>query len=61
MEIYSPSYGHLKFKGFNYDVISTNCKCYKKLRLAAVMVVAAATTLAAAMAVAAIMLVAIQW
>ena len=41
--------------------ISTNCECYKKLRLAAVMAAAAATTLVAAMAVAAIMLVAIQW
>ena len=28
---------------------STNCECYKKLRLAAVMAVAAATTLEAAM------------
>ena len=41
--------------------MSTNCECYKKLRLAAVMAVAAATTLAVTMAVAAIMLAAMQW
>ena len=50
MDIYSPSYGHLEFKGFflYHNAISTNYKCYKKLRLAAVMAVAA-TELTAAM------------
>ena len=36
------------------------CECYKKLRLAAVMVLEVATTLAATMAVVAIILLAIQ-
>ena len=40
---------------------STNCECYKKLRLAAVMAAAVATTLAAAIMGVATMLVAIQW
>ena len=41
--------------------MSTNCECYKKLRLAAIMAAAVATILAATMAAATIMLVAIQW
>ena len=41
--------------------MSTNCECYKKLRLAAVMAAAAATTLAATMAAVAIILAAMQW
>ena len=59
----SQSYGRLKSKGFSYaaDAMSTNCKCYKKLRLAAVMAAAAATTLAATMVAVAIILAAIQW
>ena len=63
MNIYSQSYGRLKFKGFSYAATrcSTNCECYKKLRLAAVMAALAATTLVATMAAAATMLVAIQW
>ena len=40
--------------------MSTNCKCYKKLRLAAVMAAIVAITLADTMVVAVIMLVAIQ-
>ena len=61
MNIYSQSYDCLKFKGLYHDTTSTNCKCYKKLRLAALMAVAAATMLAAEMAVVARMLAAIQW
>ena len=38
-----------------------NCKCYKKLELAAVMVAVVATMLAAAMTMVATMLEAIQW
>ena len=40
---------------------STNCECYKRLWLVAVMVAAAATMLVAAIEVAAKMLMAIQW
>ena len=61
MDICSLSYGHLKFKGFSYTTTSTNCGCYKKLRLVAVVVAAAAKTLAATMVAAATVLVAIQW
>ena len=63
MDIYSLSYGHLKFKGFSLyrDATSTNCGCYKKLRLAAVVAATAAKTLAATMAAAATVLAAIQW
>ena len=64
MDIYLLSYGHLKFKGFSYTATrqSTNCGCYKKLRLAAVVAAAAAKTLAATiLAVAATVLAAIQW
>ena len=42
------------------DATNTNCECYKKLRLAAVMV-EAATILAAEIVAVAIMLAAIQW
>ena len=41
--------------------MSKNCECYKKLRLAAVVVAVAAKALAATMAVAATILVGIQW
>ena len=41
--------------------MSTNCECYKKLRLAAVMVAMAATTLVATVAAVATTLVTIQW
>ena len=41
--------------------MNTNCECYKKLRLAAVMAGVVATTLVATMAAVAIMLAAIQW
>ena len=41
--------------------MSTNCECYKKLRLAAVVVAAVAKTLADSMAMVATILVAIQW
>ena len=55
MDIYSQSYDLLKSKGFSLyrDATSTNCGCYKKLRLAAVVAAAAAKTLAATMAAAA--------
>ena len=41
--------------------MNTNCECYKKLRLAAVMAAEAATKLVATIAAAAIMLAAMQW
>ena len=41
--------------------MSTNCECYKELRLAAVVVAMVAKTLAATMAAATIMLAAKQW
>ena len=63
MDIYSQSYGCLKSKGFSYTVtaMSTNCECYKKLRLVGCNGSCAATTLAATMAAAATMLAAMQW
>ena len=41
--------------------MSTNCECYKKLRLAAIVAAAVGKTLAATMAAAATMLADKQW
>ena len=41
--------------------MNTNCDCYKKLQLVAVMAAEVATTLAAKMVMVATMLTAIQW
>ena len=63
MDIYSLSYGHLKFKGFSHTatrqvrIVGATRSC----RLAAVVAAAAAKTLAATMAAAFTVLAAIQW
>ena len=67
MDIYSLSYGHLKFKGFSYTatrqvrIVGATRSCGWRLQWSAVVAAAVAKTLAATMAVAATVLAAIQW